>query len=137
MIQFPPYITTEQKNEINKIVQHVKQTQGLNQAIYTKKLFIVAMYGVTIMGKIEIDTFIDAVKRYLHNHSIPNNSIYKFWDLKNPYNPHTYKLRLFLLNTDIMWNTPLYHLPIVMQNILKEQLKKHNIKTKYIEYVEI
>ena len=33
MIQFPPYITLEQKNEINKIVQHVKQTQGLNQAI--------------------------------------------------------------------------------------------------------
>lgn len=121
MIQFLPYITEDEKQIIRTIGKTIKIKEGIQAYIYFKKLITVGMYGTTLEGKINFDSFIN----YLRTHIIEaNNSIYTFWNLHNNHNPNGTKEFLFGMNTIKMEKIPLNsiinEMKKVMRNILKE-----------------
>ena len=134
MIQFLPYITKEKKQLIRTLADIIKRKEGIQAYIYFKKLITVGMYGTTLVGKIDFDTFINYIRLHIIN---ANNSIYTFWSLNNNHNPNGAKFFLFGMDTlqleKIPLNSIIMEMKKVMRNILKEG--DYTIAQEYEQYI--
>lgn len=136
MIQFLPHITEEKKQLIRTLASIIKRKEGIQAYIYFKKLIIVGMYGTTLVGKIDFNTFINHIKLHIIN---TNNSIYTFWNLHNNHSPNGAKFFLFGMDTlqleKIPLNSIIMEMKKVMRNILKEG--HYTIAQEYEQYITL
>lgn len=134
MIQFLPYITKEKKQLIRTLADIIKRKEGIQAYIYFKKLIIVGMYGTTLVGKIDFDSFINHIRLHIIE---ANNSIYTFWNLHNNHNPNGTKNFLFGMNTIKMEKIPLNSIIMEMKKVMRNILKEgdYTIAQEYEQYI--
>lgn len=119
MIQFIPQIVTEkQQIETKQIAQDIKKQEGIQAYIYFKKLCIIAMYGSMRVGYISYQSFLKQLKMHIHK-NIDSNSIFTFWNIKNPYNKEGDKIHIYGIDVKIFNQTPLNLMPTIMKSSLK------------------
>lgn len=70
------------------MLHYVRQTQGIENYLLLRKFFINATYGVSIVGKIDIEMFITQMKSHIYKE---NHKVNQIWKLKN----HTPKQKVF------------------------------------------
>jgi hypothetical protein len=122
MMQFIPQLATEpQQIETQQIAQDIKKQEGIQAYIYFKKLCIMAMYGSMQVGYITYQSFLNQLKMHLPN------SIFTFWNIKNPYNKKGDKIDIYGLDVKIFNQTPLNLIPTIM----KQSLKRNKIQENY------
>lgn len=134
MIQFLPYITKEKKQLIRTLASIIKRKEGIQAYIYFKKLITVGMYGTTLVGKINFDSFINHIRTHIIE---ANNSIYTFWNLHNNHNPNGTKNFLFGMDTIIMEKIPLNSIIMEMKKVMRNILKEgdYTIAQEYEQYI--
>lgn len=127
MIQFIPQLVTElQQIETQQIAQDIKKQEGIQAYIYFKKLCIMAMYGSMQVGYITYQNFLKQLKMHLHK-NVDSNSIFTFWNIKNPYNKKGDKIHIYGVDVKIFNQTPLHLIP----TIIKQSLKRKKIQENY------
>jgi len=136
MIQFLPYITKENKQLIRALADIIKRKEGIQAYIYFKKLITVGMYGTTLEGKIDFDTFVDHIRLHIIE---ANNSIYTFWNIINSHNPNGTKKFLFEMNTTKMEKIPLNSIIMEMKKVMRNTLKEgyYTIAQEYEQYITL
>ena len=123
MMQFIPQLVTEkQQIETKQIAQDIKKREGIQAYIYFKKLCIVAMYGSMQVGYISYRSFLYQLKRHLPN------SIFTFWNIKNPYNKKGDKINIYGVDVKIFNQIPLNLTPAIMKQYLKDKMIEENYK---------
>ena len=123
MMQFIPQLVTEkQQIETKQIAQDIKKQEGIQAYIYFKKLCIVAMYGSMQVGYITYQSFLIQLKMHLPN------SIFTFWNIKNPHNKKGDRTDIYGVDGKIFNQTPLNLIPIIMKQSLKRKSIQENYK---------
>lgn len=66
-MKYPVYINEEEVKRTKELFNHIKQTQGTEEAFIFKKLSLAAAYGQMYVSKISYKEFLDKFESYLHN----------------------------------------------------------------------
>lgn len=126
-MKLPPHITINDKKEILELFYLVKNKEGLNKALLLKKMATVAAFGTMIRGKIDFETFIDFLKRYLVN----NNPMDNFWNVQSR---STTKDKMFLIPYNTVYNGTQNQIEIAIVKLFTTGISRFEIKKEFQDY---
>lgn len=66
-MKYPKYVSEELIKKTKRLFNHIKQTQGTEEAFLFKKLSLVAAYGQMYDSKIPYEDFLGAFEEYLYD----------------------------------------------------------------------
>lgn len=141
-MKYPEYINEELIKKTKKLFNHIKQTQGTEEAFLFKKLSLVAAYGQMYVSKIPYGDFLEGFEEYLfHDGNVWRKKslqkfgcaeplVSKYWGIVDLKGTAFWVSHEHIANDDIEQ----------LEKAIIEQLKRkdytagHEVYTKYSEY---
>jgi len=124
----PPHITRNNKKEILKLFNLVKDKEGIDKALLLKKMATVAAFGTMIMGKINFGTFIEFLKIHLVKNNKPIDT---FWNIKIL---STTRNTMFFIPYDIVYNGTQNQVEITIGETFTKKIYQFQIKKEFQDY---
>ena len=141
-MKYPEYINEELIKKTKKLFNHIKQTQGTEEAFLFKKLSLVAAYGQMYVSKIPYGDFLEGFEEYLYyNENVWRKKSFECTGCKEPLVSHYWGIgymsgTAFWVSHEHIANDDIEQL----EKAIIEELKKaygivgHEVYRKYNEY---
>lgn len=141
-MKYPKYLGENMIRKTKKLFNHIKQTQGTEEAFIFKKLSLVAAYGQMYVSKIPYRDFTESLERYLYDkENIWRKKSFECTGCKEPLVSHYWGIgymsgTAFWVSNEHIANDNIEQLEkaIIQELKIKDYIPGHKVYSTYEDY---